>query len=84
MAGNHLCNCSKNPDGCMTDSLPMPITAPLTNAQRTQLLNLVRRAAKAEIMPRFRLLAVFTFCHVASLYSYGALEIQNRRFSQPK
>ncbi|SMX26283.1 Inositol-1-monophosphatase [Pelagimonas phthalicica] len=40
----------------MTDSLPMPITAPLTNAQRTQLLNLVRRAAKAEIMPRFRLL----------------------------
>ncbi len=38
----------------MTDSLPMPITAPLTNAQRTQLLNLVRRAAKAEIMPRFR------------------------------
>ncbi len=38
----------------MTDSLPMPITAPLTKAQRTQLLNLVRRAAKAEIMPRFR------------------------------
>ncbi|PYG31053.1 inositol monophosphatase family protein [Pelagimonas varians] len=38
----------------MNDSLPMPITAPLTNAQRTQLLNLVRRAAKAEIMPRFR------------------------------
>ncbi len=38
----------------MTDSLPMPITAPLTSAQRTQLFNLVRRAAKAEIMPRFR------------------------------
>lgn len=38
----------------MTDSLPMPVTAPLTSAQRTQLFNLVRRAAKAEIMPRFR------------------------------
>lgn len=38
----------------MTDQLPMPVTAPLSNAQRTQLLNLVRRAAKAEIMPRFR------------------------------
>ncbi|WP_425097634.1 inositol monophosphatase family protein [Tropicibacter sp. S64] len=38
----------------MTDSLPMPITAPLTNAQKTQLINLVRRAAKAEILPRFR------------------------------
>mmetsp|Transcript_27238 Transcript_27238/g.49862 ORF Transcript_27238/g.49862 Transcript_27238/m.49862 type:complete len:319 (-) Transcript_27238:3923-4879(-) len=38
----------------MTDQLPMPVTAPLTNAQKTQLLNLVRRAARAEIMPRFR------------------------------
>ncbi|MBV6635550.1 MAG: inositol monophosphatase [Mameliella sp.] len=38
----------------MSDSLPMPVTAPLTSAQRTQLFNLVRRAAKAEIMPRFR------------------------------
>ncbi len=35
-------------------SLPMPISAPLTRAQKTQLLNLVRRAAKAEILPRFR------------------------------
>ena len=43
----------------MTDSLPMPITAPLTSAQRTQLFNLVRRAAKAEIMPRFRQLGTF-------------------------
>lgn len=38
----------------MTDQLPMPVTAPLTPAQKTQLINLVRRAAKAEIMPRFR------------------------------
>jgi fructose-1,6-bisphosphatase/inositol monophosphatase family enzyme len=38
----------------MTDHLPMPVTAPLSNAQKTQLLNLVRRAARAEIMPRFR------------------------------
>ena len=37
----------------MTDHLPMPVTD-LTQAQKTQLLNLVRRAAKAEIMPRFR------------------------------
>lgn len=40
----------------MTDQLPMPITAPLSAAQKTQLLNLVRRAARAEIMPRFRTL----------------------------
>lgn len=40
----------------MTDSLPMPITA-LTSAQRAQILNLVRRAAKAEILPRFRRLS---------------------------
>lgn len=38
----------------MTDSLPIPVTAPLSRAQRTQLLTLVRRAARAEIMPRFR------------------------------
>lgn len=38
----------------MTDQLPMPVTAPLSNAQKAQLLNLVRRAARAEIMPRFR------------------------------
>ncbi|MEL7091853.1 MAG: inositol monophosphatase [Pseudomonadota bacterium] len=35
-------------------SLPMPVTAPLSPAQKTQILNLVRRAARAEIMPRFR------------------------------
>ncbi|WP_299287209.1 inositol monophosphatase [uncultured Tateyamaria sp.] len=38
----------------MTDQLPMPITPPLTRAQKNQVLNLVRRAARAEIMPRFR------------------------------
>ncbi|MEP1201478.1 inositol monophosphatase family protein [Tateyamaria sp.] len=38
----------------MTDQLPMPVTAPLSSAQKTQLINLIRRAARAEIMPRFR------------------------------
>lgn len=38
----------------MTNQLPMTVTAPLSNAQKTKLLNLVRRAARAEIMPRFR------------------------------
>lgn len=41
----------------MTDSLPVPITAPLTDAQRTQLLTLVRRAARTEILPRFRMMS---------------------------
>ncbi|HKK97233.1 MAG TPA: inositol monophosphatase [Marivita sp.] len=40
----------------MSDSLPMSIPAPLTAAQRTQIVNLVRRAARAEILPRFRTL----------------------------
>ncbi|NDV98992.1 inositol monophosphatase [Salipiger sp. PrR002] len=38
----------------MTDSLPMPISAPISQAQRTSILNLLRRAAKTEILPRFR------------------------------
>ncbi|MEM8693923.1 MAG: inositol monophosphatase [Pseudomonadota bacterium] len=38
----------------MSDNLPMPIAGPLTNAQQTMVINLVRRAARAEIMPRFR------------------------------
>lgn len=38
----------------MTDSLPIPVTAPLTKAQRTQLMNLVRRVARTEIMPHFK------------------------------
>lgn len=32
----------------------MPISAPFTKAQKTTIRNLVRRAAKAEILPRFR------------------------------
>lgn len=40
----------------MTDTLPMPISS-LTKAQRTTIVNLVRRAARAEIMPRFRSLS---------------------------
>lgn len=38
----------------MTAHLPLPITAPFTRAQRAMIMNLVRRAAQAEIMPRFR------------------------------
>ncbi|WP_317057173.1 inositol monophosphatase family protein [Roseovarius rhodophyticola] len=38
----------------MADSLPIPLTSPLSPAQKTSLINLVRRAAKAEILPRFR------------------------------
>jgi fructose-1,6-bisphosphatase/inositol monophosphatase family enzyme len=34
----------------------MPIPAPLTPAQQTKIINLVRRTAKAEILPRFRTL----------------------------
>lgn len=41
----------------MTDSLPIPLSSPMTPAQQTALINLVRRAARAEIMPRFRNLA---------------------------
>lgn len=37
----------------MTDSLPVALTT-LSTAQKTALINLVRRTAKAEIMPRFR------------------------------
>lgn len=40
----------------MSDSLPMLIPAPLTQAQQTQIVNLVRRTARAEILPRFRTL----------------------------
>ena len=38
----------------MSNSLPIPLTAPLTEAQQMMVINLVRRAAKAEILPRFR------------------------------
>ncbi|MHA6346142.1 inositol monophosphatase family protein [Roseivivax sp. CAU 1761] len=40
----------------MADSLPMSVTA-ISPAQKMQILNLVRRAARAEILPRFRDLA---------------------------
>jgi len=38
----------------MPDSLPIALTSPLSRAQQTALINLVRRTARAEIMPRFR------------------------------
>lgn len=37
----------------MTETLPQPVTA-LSQAQQTSLINIVRRAAKTEILPRFR------------------------------
>ena len=37
----------------MTDSLPIALSAPLSQAQQTALVNLVRRAARTEILPRF-------------------------------
>ena len=37
----------------MTETLPLPLT-PISKAQQTSLVNLVRRAAKTEILPRFR------------------------------
>ncbi|MGB1207624.1 MAG: inositol monophosphatase family protein [Paracoccaceae bacterium] len=40
-----------------TPDLPIPVPAPMTPAQRTQVLNLVRRAARSEILPRFRALS---------------------------
>ncbi len=44
----------------MTDTLPMTVTT-LTRAQQTSLVNLVRRAAKTEILPRFRNLSAHHF-----------------------
>lgn len=38
----------------MTDSLPIPLSPALTHAQQCMLINLVRRAARTEILPRFR------------------------------
>jgi fructose-1,6-bisphosphatase/inositol monophosphatase family enzyme len=38
----------------MTSALPMPVSAPFTKAQQAMIRNLVRRAARAEILPRFR------------------------------
>ncbi|SFD51465.1 fructose-1,6-bisphosphatase [Sulfitobacter brevis] len=41
----------------MTDNLPAAPKPALTTAQQQHVLNIIRRAAKAEIMPRFRSLA---------------------------
>lgn len=38
-------------------TLPVAVTGPLTPAQQSSIVNLVRRAARAEILPRFRALA---------------------------
>ena len=38
-------------------SLPATLAPAITPAQRTQIINMVRRAARAEIMPRFRRLS---------------------------
>lgn len=38
----------------MTTQLPMPVTAPFSKAQRAMLVNLISRAVRSEIMPRFR------------------------------
>jgi fructose-1,6-bisphosphatase/inositol monophosphatase family enzyme len=40
----------------LTDKLPIPISSPLTKSQRATLVNLVRRASRTEILPRFRAL----------------------------
>ena len=41
----------------MAEKLPAPLPTALSPAQQNQVINIVRRAAKAEIMPRFRGLA---------------------------
>jgi fructose-1,6-bisphosphatase/inositol monophosphatase family enzyme len=41
----------------MTDNLPATLPRAMTPAKQNHVLNIVRRAAKAEIMPRFRSLA---------------------------
>ncbi|WP_306131849.1 inositol monophosphatase family protein [Roseivivax marinus] len=38
----------------MSETLPAPLSADIGRARKTQVLNLVRRAARAEILPRFR------------------------------
>ncbi len=41
----------------MSDNLPMTVPAPISPAQASQIVNLVRRTARAEILPRFRTLS---------------------------
>lgn len=38
----------------MSDMLPAPLPAPISAAHQSHILNIVRRAARAEILPRFR------------------------------
>jgi fructose-1,6-bisphosphatase/inositol monophosphatase family enzyme len=44
-------------DSTSGQSLPAPLSPALTPAQRSQIVNIVRRAARAEIIPRFRRLS---------------------------
>ena len=48
---------SPKEERAMTDNLPATLPPALTPAQQNHVLNIVRRAAKAEIMPRFRSLS---------------------------
>tara|TARA_R110000850_G_scaffold86005_10_gene185475 strand:+ start:736 stop:1599 length:864 start_codon:yes stop_codon:yes gene_type:complete len=41
----------------MTDNLPAPLPPALTTAQQAHVINILRRASRAEVMPRFRNLA---------------------------
>ena len=41
----------------MSDNLPAPLPPALTKAQQASVINVVRRAAKSEILPRFRRLS---------------------------
>ncbi|MCX7567825.1 inositol monophosphatase [Sulfitobacter sp. F26169L] len=47
----------KNTSSDETGNLPARLEPAVTPAQRTQIINIVRRAARAEIMPRFRSLS---------------------------
>jgi fructose-1,6-bisphosphatase/inositol monophosphatase family enzyme len=47
----------ENIDSTDDKTLPAKLAPAITAAQRTQIINIVRRAAKAEIMPRFRRLS---------------------------
>ncbi len=38
----------------MTETLPAPLSNPVSPAQQQHVVNIIRRAAKAEILPRFR------------------------------
>lgn len=42
----------------MSETLPAPLAAPVSAAKKQHIINLVRRAAKSEILPRFQNLAV--------------------------